>query len=79
MCIRDRFLSDRGYTYPVVMDTTGKVFADYYVSAYPTTFMVDTEGNLFGYVQGALTSSMMESIVKQTMEGKSAEASRTAD
>ena len=64
------FLSDNGYTYPVAMDTTGDVFDQYYVSSFPTTFMIDREGNIFGYVQGTLTKSMMEDIVRQTMEGK---------
>jgi cytochrome c-type biogenesis protein len=64
-----QFLEDGGYTFPVVMDTTGRVFAQYGIQAFPTTFMVDAEGNVFGYVQGALTGEMMESIVRQTIEG----------
>ena len=40
------------------------------ISAYPTTFMVDKDGNLFGYVQGQLNEDMMRSIIRQTMEGK---------
>ena len=35
--------------------------------------MIDRQGNIFGYVPGMLSRSMMESIVKQTMEGKRAE------
>ena len=65
-----QFLSDNGYTYPVVMDTTGEIFAAYGVTAFPTTFMIDTEGNVFGYVTGQLTADMMESIVTQTMTGQ---------
>ena len=47
-------MRENGYTYPVLMDTTGEVFMQYGISAYPTTFMVDKDGNLFGYVQGAV-------------------------
>ena len=65
-----QFLEDKGYTYPVVMDTTGDIFSSYYISAFPTTFMIDKDGNVFGYVTGTLTSDIMESIVKQTMEQK---------
>lgn len=65
-----KYLSDNGYTYPVAMDTTGAVFDEYYISSFPTTFMIDREGNIFGYVTGMLTKSMMEDIVRQTMEGK---------
>ena len=65
-----QFLSDNGYTYPVVMDTTGEIFAAYGVTAFPTTFMIDKEGNVFGYVTGTLTDSMMHDIVQQTLEGR---------
>ena len=63
-------LEENGYTYPVLMDTTGEVFMEYGISAYPTTFMVDRDGNLFGYIQGQLNEAMMRSIIRQTMEGK---------
>ena len=61
------FLSEGGYTFPVVMDETGEVFAQYGISAFPTTFMIDSNGNAYGYVAGALTGELMESIVQQTM------------
>lgn len=65
-----QFLEENGYTYPVVMDTTGELFVSYGVFSYPTTFMIDKDGNVFGYASGQLSGEMMESIVKQTMEGK---------
>lgn len=64
------FLEENGYTYPVVMDTTGEIFSSYGISSYPTTFMIDRDGNVFGYVSGMLSQDVMESIIKQTMEGK---------
>ena len=64
------FLEENGYTYPVLMDTEGELFGAYGVYSLPTTFMIDREGNVFGYVSGMLTKDMMESIIKQTMEGK---------
>lgn len=68
-----KFLSDNGYTYPVAMDTTGEVFMNYGITAFPTTFMIDRDGNVYGYVSGALTRDIMDSIIQQTMEGKQAE------
>lgn len=65
-----QFLSDNGYTYPVVMDTTGEIFASYGVTAFPTTFMIDKEGNVFGYITGTLTDSLMHDIVQQTLDGR---------
>ena len=64
------FLEENGYTYPVVMDETGSLFYQYGISAYPTTFMIDTAGNVFGYVQGAVSREIMDDIVDQTMTGQ---------
>ena len=65
----EQFLEDNGYTFPVVMDTTGEIFYYYGITAFPTTFMIGADGNVFGYVPGALTGDIMESIVQQTMDG----------
>ena len=67
-----RFLEENGYTYPVAMDTTGEVFAAYGVRAFPTTFMIDREGNVFGYVESTLTRDIMDSIVQKTLDGRRA-------
>ena len=64
------FLEENGYTYPVLMDSTGELFHHYGIQAFPTTFMIDRDGNVFGYISGQLTMEMMESIISQTMEGK---------
>lgn len=64
------FLSGNNYTYPVVMDTTGEAFNSYGVHVFPSTYMIDKDGNVFGYVTGTLSYDVMESIVKQTMTGK---------
>ena len=66
----EAFLEENGYTFPVVMDETGQVLANYGISAFPTTFMIDAEGNLFGYVTGAISLEIMEDIVEQTMTGQ---------
>ena len=65
----EKFLKDNGYTFPVVMDLTGDTFSQYMISAFPTTFMIDKDGNVFGYASGSLSGDMMESIVQQTMTG----------
>ena len=64
------FLEENGYTYPVLMDDGGYTFGAYRISSLPTTFMIDKEGNVFGYVQGGLTQEAMESIIEQTITGK---------
>lgn len=64
------FLNENGYTYPVLMDPGGKIFTEYGVYSYPTTFMINKEGKVFGYASGQLNEDTMKSIIKQTMEGK---------
>lgn len=67
----EQFLEDNGYTFPVVMDLTGEIQSAYAISAFPTTFMIDSNGNVYGYVPGALTRDIMESIIQQTIDSVS--------
>ena len=53
------FLEENGYTYPVLMDTTGELFYSYGIQAFPTTFMIDRDGNVFGYISGQLKMDIM--------------------
>lgn len=63
------FLEENGYTYPTVMDTEATLMAPYYITAYPTTYMIDRDGNIYGYVPGSMTKDIMEDIIRQTLEG----------
>ena len=63
-------IREHGITYPVLMDTSGELFGAYGIGSFPTTFMIDEDGNVFGYVAGMLTSATMDSIVEQTMSGQ---------
>ena len=60
------FLDENGYDFPVLFDETGEVLGDYNISAFPTTFMIDKEGNIFGYVPGMMTKDIMVNIIDQT-------------
>ena len=63
------FLEQNGYTYPVAMDATGEVFAQYGIYSYPITFMITPEGTVYGYVPGSIPDrELMDSIVEQTMD-----------
>lgn len=42
------------------MDTTGEVFMSYGVNAFPTTFMITREGEVFGYASGQLNEATMK-------------------
>lgn len=65
-----KFLNDNGYTYPVLMDDGGKLFEQYGITSFPTTFMITKDGKVFGYVSGQLTEEIMKNIIAQTISGK---------
>lgn len=64
------FIKGRNLNYPTVMDTTGEVFWEYGISAFPKTFMIDRDGAVYGYISGALSKEMMLDIISQTMNSK---------
>ena len=64
------FLEENEYTYPVLMDTDWSLFYGYGIRSFPTTFMIDREGNVFGYLTGQMSYEIMEDIVAQTMSGE---------
>jgi cytochrome c-type biogenesis protein len=61
------FLEDNKYTFPVVFDETGDVLAHYYISAFPTTFLIDKEGNIYGYAPGMMTKDMMINAINKAL------------
>ena len=63
------FLEENELTFPSLMDVDSAVSASYGIRAFPTTFMINTEGNVFGYVSGALSRTFMDDIVQQTQSG----------
>ena len=65
-----QYLSENGYSYPVFDGPYGSVVFRLWNYVFPQTFMIDQEGNVFGYVTGMLTADIMESIVRQTLEGR---------
>ena len=64
------FLEENGITYPVLMDRNQILFYGYGVNAYPTTFMITSDGYVYGAVRGQITYDIMEDIIRQTKEGQ---------
>ncbi len=69
----EKFLSENKYSFPVIFDTTGLMAESYWVDSFPTTFLIDREGQPFGYVSGMLTEDMMRSAIEQTLSGEKQE------
>lgn len=61
------FLEDNEYTFPVVFDETGDLLREYYINAFPTTFLIDKNGNIYGYAAAMLSKDMMDSVIQQTL------------
>ncbi len=51
-----------GYSYPVLFDSDDTVFYHYYVSAFPTSFIIDREGKFLGYIQGTISEEYLQEI-----------------
>ncbi|MGB8450960.1 MAG: cytochrome c biogenesis protein CcdA [Anaerocolumna sp.] len=62
------FLETNEYTFPTLFDETGEIFNKYNITAFPTTFMIDKEGNIFGYVPGMMTKDIMKNVINQTLQ-----------
>ena len=61
------FLDSNGYSYPVLMDTTGDIFGTFGIRSFPTTYMIDREGNLIGYIPGAVNASTLENVIQESL------------
>jgi len=62
------FLKNEGYSFPTVFDETGEVLFNYKISAFPTTFLIDKEGNILGYVPGMMTEDIMVNVINQALQ-----------
>lgn len=62
------FIEEKGYTFPIVFDETGEVYRYYFIRSFPTTFMINKDGKIYGYVSGSLTKDIMVNIINQTLE-----------
>lgn len=62
------FIDENGYTFPILFDETGEVFQNYGISSFPTTFLIDKEGNIVGYAPGKMTKDFMVGVIKDTLD-----------
>lgn len=57
------FLSKNGYTFPVMFDETGDIMDQYNIEAFPTTFIIDKDGNIYKYAPGAIEKDEMKTLI----------------
>lgn len=53
-------VSERGYSFPIILDYDGKIAAQYHVMGFPTSFFIDKEGYLSDISIGAITLEDMK-------------------
>ncbi len=59
------FVEDFGLTFPIVMDEKGDVSSTYQVIAYPTTYIIDSQGIIQEVFQGAINYDIMEKAISR--------------
>lgn len=58
------FLEGEGYAFPVAFDVGGQLLYQYGISAFPTTFIINPEGDITTYVPGAMSKQTMKEIIE---------------
>jgi len=53
-------VTEGGYTFPVVFDADGSAGNLYGITAFPTTFFIDKDGNLQAYYMGAMDADLLQ-------------------
>ncbi|WP_017416285.1 cytochrome c biogenesis protein/redoxin [Clostridium tunisiense] len=63
-----KFLKEEGYSFPVVFDEDGKLSSDYFINAFPTTYIIGKDGRIVNYIPGAMDKDVMEAVIKEGLQ-----------
>jgi peroxiredoxin len=63
-----KFIDDKGFTFPVLLDSDGEVFKNYRLRAFPTTFALNAEGVVTSIKIGAFNVAGLEKLVRSARE-----------
>lgn len=66
------FLEENEITFPVLFDSEAIAFSQYGIRSFPTLFMINKDQTVFGYLSGGINLEMMENVIQQTLDGKTA-------
>ena len=64
------FLKKKNVTYPTLMAEAGKSFDDYGVKYFPTTYVINKNGYLEGFVNGAISGEQLKNAINETLKKK---------
>lgn len=64
------YVEEGGYTFPVLLDSNGRVGATYGARSIPTTFLIDPDGNAIGYLVGSRSweGEVIEALFRELVE-----------
>ncbi len=62
-----RFLDDLGLDYPNVFDTTGEIRVALGLTAYPTTYVFGTDGNIRARVNGGISEQRLAGLIEDAL------------
>ena len=62
------FLKKKNVTYPTLMDEAGKSFDEYGVKYFPTTYVINKNGYLEGFVNGAISGEQLKNAINETLK-----------
>lgn len=57
------FLNTNNYSFPVVFDNTGDLIYQYYINAFPSTFIIDKNGIIKQYIPGSIDKDTMKYLI----------------
>ncbi len=63
----ENFLNEKGYTFPVYLDTTKEAYINMRVYGIPMTFFIDAEGNQIAHASGELTKEELTGGIEMIM------------
>ena len=64
----DAFILDQGLSFPVLLDISGEVSAQYQVNSMPTSFFIDPEGIIQEVVIGSMPEALLRTRVEDLLE-----------
>lgn len=60
-----KFITDNGYTMKVLLDTSGSAANSYNIYSIPTTYVIDRDGSIFTYMEGARPGKVLLDILEE--------------
>lgn len=63
--IVEKFLKDNGYSFPSVVSE--EAMRKYFIRAFPTTFIIDKNGNIANYIMGAVPEKTLDQYIQSDL------------